>query len=110
MRGFAPGFEMQPFLFDTHAEPHPPRTRAQCAAFVPCAQSEYGSLTAIIAISWTPHYGHNHLDSIIHDIVARMMRMRRPVQRATTRLYLGTEWRKTAGNRNTKSKTDGLSI
>eukprot|EP00966_Prymnesium_polylepis_P152749 3528304-Prymnesium_polylepis.1 len=30
------------------------------------------SLTAIIAISWTPHYGRNHMDAIVNTIMARM--------------------------------------
>jgi len=32
------------------------------------------SLTAIIAISWTPHYGRNHMDAIIDVIMARVIR------------------------------------
>jgi len=30
------------------------------------------SLTAIIAISWSPHYGRNHMDAVVQDIVLRM--------------------------------------
>jgi len=32
----------------------------------------HDSLTAIIAISWTPHYGRNHMDAIVNTIMARM--------------------------------------
>ena len=39
------------------------------------------SLTAIIAIGWTPHYGRNHMDAIVDTIVARIPKERRHVSR-----------------------------
>eukprot|EP00966_Prymnesium_polylepis_P084003 1944921-Prymnesium_polylepis.1 len=42
----------------------------------PCPPAR-DSLTAIIAIGWTPHYGRNHMDAIIDSIATRMQQGRR---------------------------------
>lgn len=37
----------------------------------------HDSLTAIIAISWSPGYGRNHMTSVIDDVLARLQRQSR---------------------------------
>jgi len=37
----------------------------------------YANLTAIIAIPWSPHFGKNHTDAVVEDIVKRIQRRAR---------------------------------
>jgi len=37
----------------------------------------HSTLTAIIAISWSPHYGRNHMNAVVDDVVGRMVKRQR---------------------------------
>jgi len=37
----------------------------------------HSTLTAIIATSWSPHYGRNHMNAVVDDVVGRMVKRQR---------------------------------